>query len=54
MVIPNDFFLGGYLKQKIWTQPHNQQPQNIDDLQNAIITASENLDPEMIRSAFKG
>ena len=34
MVIPK--FLWGYLKQKIWTQPHNQQPQN------AIITASEN------------
>ena len=54
MVIPNGFFLWGYLKQKIWTQPHNQQPQNIGNLQNAIITTSENLDPEMNRSAFNG
>ena len=54
MVIPNGFFLWGYLKQKIWTQPHNQQPQNIGNLQNAIITTSENLDPEINRSAFNG
>ena len=33
------YFCGVIYKQKIWTQPHNQQPQNIGNLQNAMITA---------------
>ena len=49
-------FFNGLLKdsRKIkYSCKNKRNQQNIGDLQNAIITATENLDLEMIRSAFK-
>ena len=43
-----DFFLWGYLKQQIWNVPHDQQPQNLEELRNSIVTACRNLEQRMI------
>ena len=49
-----DFFLWGHLKQAIWTKPVNQQPKTLDELENAIIDACNNLQPAQITQAFQG
>ncbi len=43
-----DFFLWGYLK----NVPHDQQPQNLEELQKSIITACRNLEQQMTQAAF--
>ena len=49
-----DFFLWGYMKQQIWEQPQNLQPQTLDQLKASITNVAANLDPQMIRNAFAG
>ena len=41
-----DFFLWGYLKQKIWGVPRNQQPTTCGQLGAAIIRESQNVPRE--------
>ena len=47
---PLDFFVWGYLKARVYTTP----PNNLDDLQNRITRAVDNLrqNRQMIRNAF--
>ena len=47
-----DFFLWGYLKQQIWDVPHDQQPQNLMELREAIVRSCRNLDGQMIQKSF--
>eukprot|EP00111_Clytia_hemisphaerica_P017991 TCONS_00053258-protein len=47
-----DFFLWGHLKQKIWEVPVNQQPQNLDELEDKLREACDNLNLQFIRNAF--
>ena len=49
-----DFFLWGFLKQKIWSRPIDDQPKNLRQLREAIILECQNLQPEMIEKAFRG
>ena len=42
------------MKQKIWERPRHLQPQNLNQLKAAITNAANNLDPQMISSAFAG
>ena len=47
-----DIFLWGYLKHQIMNAPHHEQPSNLRELREAIVTACRNLDPQMIRNSF--
>ena len=49
-----DFFLWGYLKQTIWNVQRDQQPRNLRELREAIVSACESLGQEMIQNAFDG
>ena len=49
-----DFFLWGYLKHQIWSQPQNVLPEHIRNLKIAIQNAVNNLGPIMLRRAFQG
>ena len=49
-----DFFLWGYLKQKMWNVPINDQPQNLRELREAIRRECGNLERQMIQRAFDG
>ncbi len=48
----SDFFPWGSVKQQIWNVPHDQQPQNLEKLRNAIVAALRNLEQPMIRHSF--
>ena len=47
-----DFFLWGYLKHKIWSVPHHQQPKNLRRLHEVIIAQCHNIDRAMIQRSF--
>ncbi len=47
-----DFFLWGYLKHKIWNVPHDQQPNNLRQLREAIIAECRNIDQQIIEQSF--
>ena len=47
-----DFFLWGYLKHKIWSVPHDQQPNNLRQLREAIIAECHNIDQQIIQRSF--
>ena len=47
-----DFLLWAYLKHQIWNAPHYQQPSNLRELRETIVTSCRNLDPQMIQSSF--
>ena len=49
-----DFFLWGYLEQQIWEVPHDQQPQNLGELREAIVRLCRNLNGHMIQRSFDG
>ena len=44
----------GYMKQQIWEQPPNLQPQTLDQLKTSIRNVAANLDPQMSINAFTG
>ena len=48
-----DFFAWGYLKQKIWDVPKNQQPRDIEQLKAAIIRECRALPREIILRSFE-
>ena len=43
-----DLFLWGYLKQRIWNVPHDEQPNNLRQLREAIVTECRNIDQQTI------
>ena len=47
-----DFFLWGYLKQRIWNVPHDEQPNNLRQLREAIVTECRNIDQQTIQRSF--
>ena len=49
-----DFFLWGYLKQTIWNVPVELQPQNLQQLRDAIIRACNGINRDMIANSFDG
>ena len=51
---PCDFFLWGYVKNKIWTVDQDQQPQNIPELRAAITREITNIPNYMLRNVFNG
>lgn len=46
---PCDFFLWGWLKQKVYVTP----PENLEDLRNRILNSVQNLTPRMIVNAIR-
>lgn len=46
---PNDYFLWGYLKSKIYT---NVQIRNLDELKDRLRTACVGINPEFIRNTL--
>lgn len=46
---PCDFFLWGWLKQKVYVTP----PQNVDDLRRRIVDAANSLTPQMITNSIR-
>lgn len=47
---PNDFFLWGYLKTKIY---NNVQIENVQELRDRILTACNALNPNFLRNAVQ-
>jgi hypothetical protein len=47
-----DFFLCGYLKHRICNVPHDEQPNNLRQLREAIFTDSRNIDQQIIQRSF--
>ncbi len=49
-----DFFLSGYLKHKIWNVEHDQQPTNLRQLREVIVSVRETLNQQIIQNALDG
>ena len=47
-----DFFLWGYLKHKIWSVRHDQQPNNVRQLHEAIIAVCSDINMQIIQRSF--